>query len=169
VTTAFTIQPRPRGKDRARPPRLNVATVKALVRHRDGYRCRLCGVTARDHVRLTGRTLDVHRLQPGSRYTVRDCISVCKNCHYQLPKSPPGTRKRAGGLWKLSIKVPSDLMDAVRQYARNTKRTIKAVIELALEQHLIANGYLCDGKVGGREPDDAPAEPRKRGRPRKEG
>lgn len=73
---------------RAKPPRLSVAEIKALVRFRDGYRCRLCGMTARKHIKRFRHTLDVHRLVPGSKYTVKGCIAVCRPCHKTLPKSP---------------------------------------------------------------------------------
>lgn len=130
--TAPTVRPIPKGKDRARPPKLDVDAVKALVRHRDGYRCRICGMTAREHVRQHGRSLDVHRIKPGSRYTVRGCIAVCRDCHYQLPRSAPGTRT-TGGCVLVSCRLVDSVRDALKRFAADTKRTWKAAVELAVE------------------------------------
>jgi hypothetical protein len=85
----------PRSKwPRAKPPRLTVSEVKALVRYRDGYRCTDCGMTAREHVRLFGTTLEVHRIVPGSRYTLKGCVALCRLCHSKKPKSITGIRPR---------------------------------------------------------------------------
>lgn len=78
---------------RAKPHKLSPVEVKAVVRHRDCYRCQGCGITAREHVRRHGRTLDVHRIVPGSRYTVKGCVTLCKKCHDPQPKS---AKRRAG-------------------------------------------------------------------------
>jgi hypothetical protein len=55
--------------------------IKILVRERDGYRCVECGMTAEDHVEKFGKTLSVHRLIPGSEYTVEGCKTYCLPCH----------------------------------------------------------------------------------------
>jgi hypothetical protein len=77
-------------------------TVKRLVRERDGYRCVHCGMTVEQHKKLCGRTLDVHRLIPGSVYTVEGCVTVCRGCHYKEPKSPPGTYANGTGTLRLN-------------------------------------------------------------------
>ncbi len=67
---------------RAKPYKLKVVEIKALVRHRDGYRCTECGMTARQHQRTYGRALEAHRVVPGSKYTVKGCRTLCRGCHY---------------------------------------------------------------------------------------
>jgi hypothetical protein len=68
--------------------------LKAAVRARDGYRCRGCGMTADEHRAIYGRTLEVHRIAPGSPYTPDGCVTLCKTCHKAQPKSPRGTGPR---------------------------------------------------------------------------
>lgn len=68
---------KPRKKKKAPPAH----KVKEKVRERDGYRCRDCGISEKDHIAQTGRTLDVHRLFPGQEYEVGECVSLCRACH----------------------------------------------------------------------------------------
>lgn len=63
------------------------ATVKDAVRQRDGYRCVDCG-KARE-----GRALDVHRLVPGSAYTLEGCVTVCRGCHRKRHSKPKRENK----------------------------------------------------------------------------
>lgn len=67
---------------------MNVLQIKAAVRERDGYKCTECGMTNFEHILSSGKSLEVHRLNPGSKYAVEDCITLCKACHATKPKSP---------------------------------------------------------------------------------
>lgn len=49
--------------------------LKDAVRARDGHKCVDCGATA------GLRQLDVHRLVPGSLYTIDGTVTVCRSCH----------------------------------------------------------------------------------------
>jgi hypothetical protein len=71
---------------------MNEFAVKNFVRARDGYKCVDCGMTADEHKRNTGRTLDVHRMTQGSKYTVDDCVTLCRSCHAKKPTSPRPTQ-----------------------------------------------------------------------------
>jgi transcriptional regulator with XRE-family HTH domain len=62
------------------------AQIKAAVRARDGWRCVECGRANDDELRECGRSLDVHRLTPGSPYSVAGCVTLCKSCHGSKPK-----------------------------------------------------------------------------------
>jgi hypothetical protein len=60
---------------------LSTYAIKAAVRERDDYRCSKCHMTNDQHIRDTGRQLQVHRLTPGSAYTVEGCVTLCYACH----------------------------------------------------------------------------------------
>jgi cytochrome c553 len=115
---------------RAKPHRLGKFEVKALVRHRDGYRCQECGVTARQHVRKYKKTLDVHRLVPGSRYTIKGCITLCRKCHGPQPKSPNG---KGPGLFAM---LPEELKARLDRLAEHRSRKLTAEVVLALRRYL---------------------------------
>jgi hypothetical protein len=67
--------------------KVTAADIKAAVRERDGHRCTECGTTAEQHYELYGRKLEVHRLVPGSPYTVEGSVTLCKKCHGPKPRS----------------------------------------------------------------------------------
>jgi 5-methylcytosine-specific restriction endonuclease McrA len=58
--------------------------IKAAVRERDDNRCVDCGAR-----RQPGKPqLDVHRIIPGSEYSVDGCVTLCRGCHKHKPKLP---------------------------------------------------------------------------------
>jgi hypothetical protein len=113
-----------------------VVEIKAIVRYRDGYRCVECGMTARQHARRYGRGLEVHRIVPGSRYSVDSCVTLCQGCHKDKPKSPRGSCQR--GHFQLAI--PGELREPLLAVAEATERTLPAVVRLALKQFLAKYG-----------------------------
>lgn len=112
------------GRPRAKPHKLSPIEIKTLVRHRDGYRCVECGMTARQHVRRHGRTLDVHRIDPGSAYTMRGCVTLCQRCHKSKPKAERFTSNRPK---VLTVRGP--LADVVRKYARSHGPPSRALLK----------------------------------------
>jgi 5-methylcytosine-specific restriction endonuclease McrA len=80
----------PRSPKRKRPT-AELAELKEAVRCRDRYRCVECGMTAAEHIVLTGRTLEVHRLAPGEPYTLERSVTLCRGCHGPKPRSPHGS------------------------------------------------------------------------------
>jgi cytochrome c553 len=75
----------------------SVDSIKAAARARDGYRCTKCGMTDTEHKARHGATLDVHRVVPGSAYTLAGVVTLCRPCHGPEPRSPyrsypPGSR-----------------------------------------------------------------------------
>lgn len=57
-----------------------IAAVKLAVRERDRV-CVRCGRASAQERRRWGRGLHVHRMVPGSAYTVGGCELLCKRCH----------------------------------------------------------------------------------------
>lgn len=109
---------------------MNICKLKDDVRARDGYRCTKCGMTADEHRRRYGKTLDTHRIVPGSPYTMEGCQTLCKPCHRLMPKSRWGSSptptvhiytetynlaKGAAGL--MGVSVTEFLRNAVRPAA----------------------------------------------------
>lgn len=92
-----------------------VLAVKRAVRARDGMVCVECGRTNADHIAEFGRTLDVHRVTPGSEYSVEPgvCVTLCRNCHSTKPKRPSGSVQRA---YK-SVRLPARLWEAIEELA----------------------------------------------------
>jgi hypothetical protein len=56
-------------------------------------------MTEAEHRVITGGTLQVHRLKPGTQYTVEGCVTVCQECHgkrhLQLLRSGEEVRRKA--------------------------------------------------------------------------
>jgi len=84
---------------------MNSLVVKATVRERDGQRCTKCGMTHEKHLERYGRSLEVHRLTPGSAYTVEGCVTLCIPCHGPEPRRPSGQRFKdePGTLHRVSL------------------------------------------------------------------
>lgn len=124
---------------RALPARkLSDVEIKAIVRHRDGYRCQQCGMSAREHVQKYRKNLDVHRVVPGSPYTVKGCVTLCRACHGPQPKSP----KRSRHPVTISFRMPPGVRDAVVGLAERECRSIPQTILYLLGKALEARG-LC--------------------------
>jgi hypothetical protein len=62
--------------------------VKAAVRLRDGMRCIDCDMTNEQHVERYGCQLHVHRLTPGSPYSLEGCVTACVLCHKKRHRKP---------------------------------------------------------------------------------
>jgi DNA-binding XRE family transcriptional regulator len=78
---------------------MTVAEIKAAVRERDGMRCTRCGMTNAIHLTRFGKSLHVHRIVPGSRYGLAECVTVCWHCHRQKHRggdSPHAIRRKLG-------------------------------------------------------------------------
>jgi hypothetical protein len=126
-------------RSRAKPHRLSDVEIKALVRHRDGYRCQSCGLAARQSVKKYGRTLEVHRRSPGARYSLKGCVTLCKSCHAEAHGDliEPFVRS-------VAVTVPPPLLKVMDQYiAENCPAYNRAaVVRMALAQYLERRGFL---------------------------
>jgi hypothetical protein len=63
-----------------------VLDIKAAVRQRDGHRCVVCRLGGRTHKKRYGKILEVHRIVPGSNYSIDPgvCVTLCGVCHNAL-------------------------------------------------------------------------------------
>lgn len=131
---------------------MNVASIKAAVRERDGYKCTECGMSHVEHVTLYGRALEVHRLAPGSPYTVEGSVTLCKTCHGPKPKrkSDELDRGRPGLQQPLMAWIDPDLYGALQAYlaSQRPKPTTTSVLEVALEDFLRGKGFWPPAEEG---------------------
>jgi hypothetical protein len=111
-----------------------ILKIKRQVRERDGLRCTQCGLTNAEHLEQVGKSLHVHRLQPGSYYTVEACITVCASCHGSQARRKEGERDVEASA--VLISVPYDIYEQFRQLAHNNHRPVGWEIRLAIETHL---------------------------------
>jgi hypothetical protein len=97
------------------------AEIKRRVRERDGYRCTDCGVTNDQHVALTGRALQVHRVVPGSDYSEKPgvCVTLCKACHGPKPR-----RQRSECPNSRIINLDAEWVNVLRRLAKKSGRPI---------------------------------------------
>ena len=58
-----------------------VCSIKTRVRKRDKYQCVDCGMSQQAHLLKYDSKLQVHRLMPGSLYSLEGCVTVCRECH----------------------------------------------------------------------------------------
>lgn len=117
------------------------ADVKAVVRERDGHRCTQCKMTAEEHRRRYHKTLDVHRLTPGSPYTVEGCITICRSCHGPQPRRVRGSRLKEDGV--IQVVLRGDLNTAFTKYLASLHPAPQssAVLVVALRDFLKAEGF----------------------------
>lgn len=118
--------------------------IKDAVRIRDGYRCTKCGMTAAEHRRIYGKTLDVHRIVPGSLYTAEGCVTICRRCHGSQPKRQRGQPDLASNTFQVG--VPLELYEALRRYAQahsdeDLTRSISWAGRRGLEKFLETEGF----------------------------
>lgn len=108
--------------------------IKAAVRERDEYRCVDCRVSQRTNIKRFGTALDVHRLTPGSPYSMDGCVTVCRRCHKRRHRKPG---------YLLSARLRPGIGLALKRYiAQRRPRTHKgAVVEMALEDLLTKLGF----------------------------
>jgi cytochrome c553 len=119
------------------------AEVKRAVRLRDDMKCVKCGMDDRQHREEYGRTLDVHRKDPGSLYTLDGCITLCCGCHGAEPWRATGDVDVEGPRHpRKAFHAPAELFAALEQYIVTTRPqpTEAAVLRIALEEFLQRHG-----------------------------
>lgn len=58
-----------------------VRQFREAVRAKYKHRCAACGLTNAAQKSINGRALSIHRVKPGSAYTVAGCVPLCQSCH----------------------------------------------------------------------------------------
>lgn len=112
----------------------SVGEIKRTVRERDGRRCTKCRLSSGDHFALTGRQLDVHRITPGSAYSVEGCITLCRRCHGPMPKSRRGARVE--GARPVSFYAGAGLLARLERVAFGLGLSVQSLARMALAEHL---------------------------------
>jgi hypothetical protein len=132
----------PKGRVRAAPGTA-VGAIKQAVRERDGMRCTLCGMTNEEHkARYGGKSLHVHRKEPGGPYTVDGCITLCHACHGPQPKKPRGAPRPEGApegqvvAFRVSRQTCEALERASCKYGMTKTAILEALIGLLGEGSL---------------------------------
>lgn len=116
---------------------MSVAKLKAAARRRDGFCCVKCGMTNDAHRERYGKQLDVHRVVPGSAYTLDGCVTRCRACHMKEPKRPAGTYPGARpGFGAKYIELPADVVAAVKSLAATYGTTFVTEVADALRRHV---------------------------------
>ena len=112
----------------------DVRRAKVFVRERDGQRCTQCGMTAAEHKSRWNRTLEVHRLTPGSEYAAELCVTLCRSCHAPGPRSPNGSGHRIGNVRLVSI--PPDMYDSLKELADEQFNSLTEQVKAAVREYL---------------------------------
>jgi hypothetical protein len=102
--------------------------VKERVRQRDGYACAECGMTNAAHLERWGKSLEVHRIQPGSEYTDEGCVTLCKTCHGPKPRRPWGSVPKN----YRTLTLDAEAADVIRALAEAGDRPFRWELEAAL-------------------------------------
>lgn len=129
---------------------MNVLQIKAAVRERDEYKCTECGMTNFEHVLETNRSLEVHRLVPGSKYSIDGCVTLCRKCHGPKPRTPKGLGNR------LALYLETHVVLAVKMTAVKTRKRISELVNQILEKALAeeikdARKYVPKSKEAGQK------------------
>lgn len=120
-----------------------ILRIKALVRERDWYTCTECGMSHDEHIAIYGKTFDVHRVVPGSPYSLNGCVTICRRCHGPQPKRKRGQPDLAYGM-RLRIVLDPETADALAAFMASLTVPVpmRRVLIKALTEFLEREGYL---------------------------
>lgn len=127
---------------------MTVLDIKDAVRCRDGYRCVDCGLLQPVH----RKTLDVHRVIPGSVYTLEGSVTLCRKCHkirhgkikrsgkHRPPRYPSREKTRYVG-------ISLELHQALQRYAdsrsdEDDQKSVNWTARRAIRKFLTEEGFL---------------------------
>lgn len=139
-----------RARDKAKTQSLYAARggmtavrVKELVRARDGDQCTRCGMVAVVHMMRWGRALEVHRVVPGSVYTVAGCVTLCKDCHEEMPARQPG--EPDAETEGITVRLPIRYRPLLKRLAKERGIGISEFVSCALDRQYPAP--VADGSA----------------------
>jgi hypothetical protein len=123
-----------------------ILRVKAAVRERDDYACTRCGMGHEEHIAIYGKTFDVHRLTPGSFYTLEGCVTICRACHGPEPKRKKGEPDLANGP-RFRIVLDPETAAALDAFMRSLTVPVPVhrVTAKALREFLVSRGFRKPG------------------------
>jgi 5-methylcytosine-specific restriction endonuclease McrA len=127
---------------------LTAHQIKAAVRRRDGYRCCECGLTNGKYFQRYGKSLDVHRIVPGSKYTLEGCVTLCQKCHFLRHSD---IRAALPPKLTLYANIDADLKDRLDKLADRRGRKLTAEVEIMVRRYLAVE----EPKQDQAETDDA--------------
>jgi hypothetical protein len=109
--------------------------IKATVRARDGFACTRCCLSEEEHRARFGRRLYVHRVKPGTLYTVEGCVTLCRTCHGSQRRRRPAQKDRAGKYVKVDL--AKGLYAQLKELTRAiTGNTVTMELSRAVRAHL---------------------------------
>lgn len=115
-------------------------------------------MTSEQHQEVYARELDVHRIVPGSLYTVEGCVTLCRSCHGPQPRRKKGQPDLANGDRHrhplVSFRPDHGIRHALQRLADQQRRSLSQMAVLLLEEALAAKG-LWPPQAG--QGDQAPA------------
>lgn len=115
----------------------SINEIKSAVRARDGFRCTQCGMSNEEHLQKTGRSLEVHRLTPGSPYTMEGCKTLCRRCHGSKPKRAKGTFDLGHpGKQQVMFRVTEKLYERVKETARGMGLDVANFLRYLMTRHI---------------------------------
>lgn len=118
---------------------MTAESVKRLVRERDGNCCKECGLHNAVHLMRYGRQLEVHRVVPGSLYTLDGCVTLCEECHLGKPKRAPGQKdEEKGGFFM--VRLPGRFREPLKALAAKLGWSVPMVVQAALRHYFISEG-----------------------------
>ncbi len=129
----------------ARKPRQSptVAEIKAAVRNRDGC-CVECGMTNDQHREHYDRQLDVHRVVPGSVYSMAGCRTYCRGCHGPQPRRKRGQPDYGRGepCYLVFVRIDPEIGAAFERWiaSLDPRPSKKAALETLIEWYLAQKG-----------------------------
>ena len=108
--------------------------VVAAVFERDKSRCAKCGMGDDEHTRVYGRSLEVHRLVPGSMYSVAGCVLRCVPCHSTELRRTAGT-KDLEAYPSFMVRFPADLRELFEEVKRVSGQPFTTAGRRAMEDY----------------------------------
>lgn len=132
-----------------------ILRIKSAVRSRDGNSCVSCGMGGIEHRQRFRRALDVHRINPGSRYAIETCVTLCRPCHSAEPKSPHHS--------SLRMLIDADERHKRAFYLFAAARGLKApeAFEAMIQEHFAKFLALADEELQSQPPSPPKPKPKK--------